>query len=112
MSETITIDDFAKVGLHAGRVIEASAPEWSNKLIKQRVDFGPELGERVIFSGLRKWYAPEDFVDKTLVYVTNLAPRKMGEEVSEGMIMVVEDGDGKPLRWELPTTVKPGTRVG
>ena len=113
MSETETIEfaDFTKVEMRVGLVVEVTAPEWSNKLLKQRVDFGPELGERVIFSGIKKWYAPEDLQGKKLVYVTNLAPRKMGEEVSEGMILAAEGEDGKPILWELPTCIQ-GSRVG
>ena len=109
--DLIDFNDFLKVEMRVGLVVEVTAPEWSNKLIKQRVDFGSELGERMIFSGLRKWYAPEDLQGKKLVYVTNLAPRKMGEEVSEGMILAVEDEEGKPVPWELPE-VTIGSRVG
>ena len=112
--EPIEIEDFAKVEMRVGLVVEASEPEWSNKLIRQVVNFGEGMGQRVIFSGLRKWYsAAEDFVGRKLVYVTNLAPRKMGEEVSEGMILAVEDSEGVPIRWDLTETeIAPGTRVG
>jgi methionine--tRNA ligase beta chain len=106
----IGIDDFAKVEMRVGLVTAASEPEWSNKLIKQEVDFG-KLGKRVIFSGLRQWYTAADFVGKKLVYVTNLAPRKMGDELSEGMILAAEDENGVPQRWEI-TGAEPGQRVG
>ncbi|MCL2110550.1 methionine--tRNA ligase [Microgenomates group bacterium] len=111
MEDLITIDELARVDLRAGKVLAASAPEWSKKLIKQEVDFGEEIGKKIIFSGLRKWYEPEDFVGKTLVYVVNLPARKMGEEESQGMILAVEDSKGVPRRWELPESVLAGTRV-
>lgn len=110
MSE-INFDDFAKVELRVGQVIEANEPEWSHKLIEQKVDFGEEIGQRTIFSGLRAWYSAADFVGKSFVYVTNLAPKKMGDAESEGMILAVEDETGQPIRWQLEG-VAPGTRVG
>ena len=112
MGEIITIEDWDKVEMRAGRVVAASEPEWSNKLIRQEVDFGAELEKRVIFSGMKKWYEAEDFVGRTFVYVTNLAPRKMGEAQSEGMIVAIENDQGVPIRWELGEGVAAGTRVG
>lgn len=107
----ISIDDFMKVEMRVGLVTAASEPEWSDKLIKQEVDFG-EFGKKVIFSAMRKWYAAADFVNKKFVYITNLPPRKMGEEFSEGMIVATEAKDG-PVRWDLTETdVEPGQRVG
>ncbi len=106
----ISIEEFGKIEMRVGKVIKAEAPEWSNKLIEQKVDFGP-LGIKTIFSGLRQWYTPEDFVGKNLVYVTNLMPRKMGEAMSEGMILAVE-GETRPERWEVGESVEPGTLVG
>ncbi|HQM16069.1 MAG TPA: hypothetical protein PLM16_02585, partial [Candidatus Woesebacteria bacterium] len=56
-SSTITYADFAKLDLRVGLVKEASLPDWSEKLIELKVDFGEELGERKILAGLRKWYS-------------------------------------------------------
>lgn len=108
--EIVSFETFAQVEMRAGKVISATAPEWSKKLIEQKVDFGP-AGQRTICSALRAWYAPEDFTGKTLVYVTNIPARKMGESVSEGMIVAVEDENGVPQRWELEG-VAPGTVIG
>ena len=107
----ISFDEFAKVELRVGKVVKATAPEWSNKLIEQKVDFGP-LGQKTIFSALRAWYGPEDFEGKNLVYVTNIPPRKMGDFMSEGMIMAVEDEEGKPIRFEMPDKIAPGSVIG
>lgn len=108
----IDFSDFLKVEMRVGVVVEATEPEWSNKLIKQVVDFGEQLGRRTIFSGIKKWYRGEDLQGKRLVYVTNLAPRKMGDEVSEGMILAASAEDGKPVLWEMPETVAIGSLVG
>ena len=93
MKDTITIDDFVKLDIRMGKVREATIPEGSNKLIRQVVDFGEEVGERIIFSGIKEWYSPEDMVGKTLPYVINLAPRKMMGEESQGMLMAVGSVD-------------------
>ena len=107
----ISFDDFLKVELRVGHVLKAEAPAWSNKLIVQTIDFGP-LGTRTICSALRAWYTPEDFTGKNLVYVTNIPPRKMGESVSEGMILAVEVPGGAPQRFEVDERVPAGTIVG
>lgn len=91
----ITIDDFAKMQLRVGSVIEASHPEKSEKLIRLVVDFGDT--QRVIFTGVRGYgYTKDDFVGKQFFFVFNLIPRKMIGEESQGMILAV-DGSDKPL---------------
>ena len=105
----ITIDDFVKVELRVGTVLEAEAVEGSEKLIKQTVDFG-ELGQKTILSGIRKWYKPEDLVGKQFVYCTNLEPRPMMGMVSEGMIMAI-DGPKKPVILKPASKVPPGLKV-
>lgn len=107
----IDIEMFAQVEMRVGKVVAASLPEWSEKLIEQKVDFGPVIGEKTIFSALRAWYKPEDFVGKKFVYATNLLPRKMGPAVSEGMIIAVERQEGVE-RWEVSDEVEAGQVVG
>ena len=92
MKPIVTYDDFAKLDIRAGLITAASAPEWSEKLIRYEVDLGEEIGKRILFSGIRKWYQPEDLVGKKVPVVVNLAPKKMGEEESRGMVMMVDLG--------------------
>jgi methionyl-tRNA synthetase len=90
----ISIDDFAKIGMRVGTIIDCSAVEGSDKLLKETVDFGPEIGTKIILSGLRKWYNPESLIGKQGIFVVNLPARKMmGIYESEGMIMVAENGE-------------------
>ncbi len=92
----ISIDDFVKVEMRVGKVTEAKNKEGSDKLIRLVVDFG-EQGTRVIFTGVRGYgYTPEDFMGKQFMFVFNLAPRKMMDEESQGMIMAVDGSDEKP----------------
>lgn len=96
MSETIAIEDFFKVEIRVGSVVEATHPEVSEKLIRLRVDLGNEL--RTIFTGVRPFgYTADDFLGKQFLFVTNLQPKKMIGEESQGMILAVDGPDGKPV---------------
>ena len=88
----ITIDDFAKVELRVGEVLESTEVPKSKKLLRNIIKIGDE--ERVIFSGIKDFYKPGELVGKRVVVVCNLAPRKMMGEMSHGMILCAEDKDG------------------
>ena len=92
MSETnatIAFDDFAKVDLRVGKILEAARIEGSPKLLKLKVDFGAEF--RQILAGIGKVYEPESLIGKTAAFVFNLAPRMIMETESQGMILAVSD---------------------
>ena len=83
----IGIDDFAKLDLRIGKVLACEFVEGSDKLLRFELDAG-ELGKRQIFSGIRASYGePEKLIGRSVVFVANLAPRKMRFGVSEGMIL-------------------------
>jgi methionyl-tRNA synthetase len=103
----IAFDDFAKVDLRAAKVLAATAVVGSDKLIEVRADLGP-AGERTIFTGLRPHVDPAQLVGRTVVVVTNLAPRKMAKfGESHGMILAV----GEPPSPLFVDTATPGDRV-
>jgi methionyl-tRNA synthetase len=90
----IGIEDFARVDLRVGEVLECSFVEGSDKLLRFRLDAG-ELGERQIFSGIRAGYPePEKLLGRKVVFIANLAPRKMRFGLSEGMILSAGGDDG------------------
>lgn len=89
-----TIEDFLKVQLRVGMIEKAEFVEKSDKLLKLQVNFG-EFGTRQIFSGIRKYYAPEELVGKQGTFVFNLQPRKMMGEESQGMMLFAQDAAGK-----------------
>lgn len=92
----ISIDEFACVEIRVGKVTEAANKEGSEKLIRLVVEVGEEK-PRVIFTGVREFgYTPEDFAGKQFFFITNLAPRKMMDEESQGMILAVDGVDKKP----------------
>ena len=88
----ITIDDFDKVELKVGQVIECKRVEKSKKLLCSQVKIGDEV--RQIVSGIAKYYTPEEMVGKKVVVVTNLAPARLAGTLSEGMILCTDDGEG------------------
>ncbi len=89
---TISINDFAKLDLRIGTVLECGFIDGSDKLLRFLLDAG-ELGQRQIFSGIRAAYAePEKLVGRKVVFIANLAPRKMRFGVSEGMILSAGSG--------------------
>jgi methionine--tRNA ligase beta chain len=94
---SINIEEFLKIELRVGTVLETTDVEGSEKLIKQIVDFG-ELGTRQILSGIKQWYKPEQLVGKQFVYVVNLEPRMMMGLESEGMILAAESSQPIPIK--------------
>lgn len=94
----ITIDEFSRVEVRVGKVLEAANKEGSEKLIRLVVDIGQDK-PRIIFTGVRGYgYTTEDFAGKQFLFVVNLAPRKMMDEESQGMILSVDSEDtSKPL---------------
>jgi methionyl-tRNA synthetase len=89
---TISIDDFAKLDLRIGKVLACELVEGSDKLLRFELDAG-ELGKRQIFSGIRAAYEePAKLVGRNVVFIANLAPRKMRFGVSEGMILSAGSG--------------------
>ncbi len=86
----IGIEDFAKVEMTVAHVLECNYVEGADKLLQFTLDVG-EDAPRNVFSGIRKFYEPEQLVDKKVVCVTNLAPRKMKFGISEGMVLSTGD---------------------
>ncbi len=96
VGNTVSIDDFARLDLTVGKVLEARNKEGSEKLIRLVVDVGEEK-HRIIFTGVRSFgYTPEDFSGKQFFFITNLAPRRMLDEESQGMILAVDGADRRP----------------
>ncbi len=96
-SKFIEFDDFAKVDLRVGEVLEAENIEKSDKLLKLKVDLGEE-NPRQILAGMAKYYTPEEMVGKKIVVVANLKPRKMMGLESQGMVCAASVGaEDKPV---------------
>jgi len=90
---TIVYDDFAKLDLKVGTILQAEKVEKADKLLKLTVDMGTE--QRTIVSGIALHFNPADIIGRQVVVVANLAPRKMRGIESNGMILMAEDMSGK-----------------
>ncbi len=91
--EQTTFDDFTKLDLRVGTILEAEKMPKANKLLVLKVDTG--LDVRTIVSGIAEHFTPEQVIGKKVTVLTNLAPRKLRGIESEGMILMTEDKDGK-----------------
>jgi methionyl-tRNA synthetase len=92
LKEEIQYDDFAKMDIRIGTIIEAEKVPKSKKLLKLKVDDG--LKQRTILSGIGEYFQPENIIGQQVSFLANLAPRKMMGMESEGMILMAEDKDG------------------
>ena len=108
--EKITIDDFAKIEIKAGKIISAEKIENSEKLLKLSVDFGEETPRQVL-SGISKFFPNEgDLVGKTCSFVTNLVPREMMGMESQAMILAFSTDDNFSLM-NVDETIPAGTKA-
>ncbi|MCF8809241.1 methionine--tRNA ligase [Xanthomonas campestris pv. campestris] len=107
----IGMDDFAKLDLRIGKVLVCEAVEGSDKLLRFELDAG-ELGKRQIFSGIRASYGePETLVGRSVVFIANLAPRKMRFGISEGMILSAGFDGGALALLDADAGAQPGMPV-
>lgn len=114
--DKILFDDFEKVDIRVGTVVKADVPEWSHWVIRLEVDLGPEIGTKKAFSGIMKFFKPEDLIGKQFPFVINLEPKKIGpeKELSEVMmIMAVPkvDEETPTVLFKLQKKVPDGTKV-
>ena len=91
--DTITFDDFSKLDMRVGTIIEAEKMPKAKKLLVLKVDTG--LDVRTIVSGIAESFSPEDIIGKKVTVLVNLAPRALRGVDSEGMILMTENADGK-----------------
>lgn len=108
----ISIDDFGKVDLRVGLVLDAKLVDGADKLLQLTVDVGEkDRGPRNIFAGIRSAYTPEQVKGRRVVVVANLAPRKMKFGVSEGMVMAAGPGGKDIWLLDVPADAPPGSEV-
>jgi methionyl-tRNA synthetase len=109
-TDTITFDDFAKVKLRVGRVLEAADHPNADKLLVLKVDLGNE--QRQIVAGLRGYYTAEQLVGRNIILVANLAPRMMRGQESQGMLLAASNADRSRVIVLSPESdIEPGSVV-
>jgi methionyl-tRNA synthetase len=106
----VAFDDFTKLDLRVGAVLECVKVPKADKLLQFLIDDG--MGKRTIISGIAAWYKPEDLVGKQVCFIANLEPRKLKGVESQGMILSVEDADGNLSLIQPSVKVNPGSQIG
>lgn len=109
LKEEITFDDFMKLDMRVGKVLDAVKVPKSKKLLKLTIDTG--VDKRTVLSGIAEHFSPEDMIGKQVTVLANLAPRKMMGEVSEGMVLMAEDAEGNLKLMQPSDVVNPGSTI-
>ncbi len=102
-------DDFMRLDLRIGKIVEAESIEKADKLLRLTVDIGIE--KRNIIAGIKKAFKPEDLVDRLVVIAANLKPRKMKFGTSEGMVLAAGPGESELFLLSPDEGARPGQRV-
>lgn len=101
VKENISYDDFLKMDIRIGTIIEAEKVKKTKKLLKLKIDTG--IDERTVVSGIAEFFAPEAIIGKQVSILVNLEPREIKGITSQGMILMAEDSDGR-LDFVNPTS--------
>lgn len=110
VAKECTVDDFMKLDIRVGKVLECSKVKKADKLLQFKIDDG--MGGRTIVSGIAKFYEPADLIGKEVCFIANFPPRKLKGIESQGMILSAEDADGRLVVIGPQGEVKPGVKVG
>ena len=110
IQENIAFEDFQKLDIRVGTVLECERVPKMKKLLKFLIDDG--LQKRTIVSGIAQWYEPEQLLGKQVLFVANLEPREFKNGlVSEGMILSATNWDGSAVVTTTLSNVKPGSQI-
>ena len=104
-----SFDDFMKLDLRVGTVLECAKVPKADKLLQFKIDDGLET--RTILSGIAKHFNPEELIGKQVCFIANLPPRTLRGIVSEGMILSAEDNEGKLSLLTVTPATKPGSEI-
>lgn len=109
MENFISLDEFKKIDLRIGEILEAEFLKDSEKLIKIVIYDGKE--KRQIMAGIGKYYKPEELIHKKIVFVANLEPKIIRGEKSEGMLLAAQDEENKLSLLFLDKDLKAGAKI-
>ena len=110
IKENVDFSDWEKLDIRVGHIKDCEKVKKSNKLLKFTIDDGSGK-DRTICSGIAKFYTPEDLIGKDVLFIANLAPRKLMGIESQGMILSAENFDGDLSVTTILKNVKPGSKI-
>ena len=105
----VSFDDFRKMDIRVGKVVNVEVPEGSKSVIKLTVDFGSE--KRIAMSGIKNHYKPEELIGKKFVFMTNLERKRILGVESECMILAADDDRGNVVLLQPVNDIDIGTRI-
>ncbi len=108
LSVTVTYDDFAKLEIRVAKIVEVEKIPGKTKIVKGMIDLGEE--KRQVIIGGAEYYQPEELVNKRVIVLANLEPRKIGGIESHGMLLAADLSD-KPFWLTVNEDVPPGTKI-
>ncbi|MFN3226509.1 MAG: tRNA-binding protein [Hyphomicrobiales bacterium] len=112
MTDTISFDDFLKVDVRVGTIVEAEPfPEARKPAFKLKIDFGDAIGVKKSSAQITKHYTPEGLVGQQVMAVVNFPPRQIGPMMSEVLTLGVPDGDGEVVLLQPTDSVPNGGRL-
>lgn len=112
IGERIAFDDFLKVDIRVGRIVEAATfPEARKPALKLLIDFGPEIGRKKCSAQITKHYEPDALVGQLVVAVVNFPPRQIGPIMSEVLTLGVPDEAGEVVLLQPSRDVPVGGRM-
>ncbi len=112
VTPTIGFDDFLKVDIRVGTIVEAaSVPEARKPAIKLRIDFGPQIGMKKSSAQITRYYEPDALVGTQVMAVVNFPPRQIGPMMSEVLTLGVPDADGEVVLLRPSQEVPDGGRL-
>ena len=105
----ISFEEFSKVQLKIGKVIQSESMPGMKKVFKATIDLGTEQREIAVGGALH--YKPEEFVGRLVVICTNLEPKKIGNIISKGMLLAADGPEGRPVFLTITEDIPPGTSI-
>ena len=103
MEEIVSFEDWSKLDLRVGEIVDIEKIEGADKLWKLVVDIGSE--KRIVCAGIKEYYSKDELLGKKIVVIVNLAPRKMRGIESQGMVLAAVNGDESFVRLIQPDTL-------